>query len=255
LADKSTQLILDALCRAVADPAGAPLYGSKAKAGLFATTAPGRQAVQRCKEHNWLRVVRTEKRGKTEVEIGAITETGLAYLLSQVSPKQVLEDLVRALEDRQQQVGALVAAAHETQASLDLLRAIAEKVLQTVGSAQPAAPPTNGTSTHVNGTLTHGQAAAQPMAVETWPTALPAFLIQWRAAHPTEDCSLPELYRQAQAAASNLTVGAFHDGLRRLHEQGQIYLHPWTGPLHDLPEPALALLIGHEIAYYASIRN
>ena len=45
------------------------------------------------------------------------------------------------------------------------------------------------------------------------------------------------------------------DGLRKLHQQEQIYLHPWTGPLYDLPEPALALLVGHEVAYYASRRE
>jgi hypothetical protein len=66
------------------------------------------------------------------------------------------------------------------------------------------------------------------------------------------DCPLPELYRRLPSAPS---IGQFHDQLRRLHEVQEIYLHPWTGPLYDLPEPALALLVGHEIAYYASIRS
>jgi len=30
---------------------------------------------------------------------------------------------------------------------------------------------------------------------------------------------------------------------------------PWTGPLYDLPEPHFALLVGHEVAYYASSRR
>jgi hypothetical protein len=51
-----------------------------------------------------------------------------------------------------------------------------------------------------------------------------------------------------------LTIGRFHDGLRRLHDEGQAYLHPWTGPLYAMPEPAFALLVGHEVAYYASPR-
>jgi hypothetical protein len=63
------------------------------------------------------------------------------------------------------------------------------------------------------------------------------------------------LYRRAQAAAPGLTIGAFHDALRRLRDAGSIHLHPWTGPLYALPEPPLALLVGHEIAYYASIRQ
>ena len=63
-----------------------------------------------------------------------------------------------------------------------------------------------------------------------------------------------ELFRRLQALSPGLTLGAFHDALRRLHDGGHIYLHPWTGPLYDIPEPACALLVGHMVAYYASGR-
>ena len=53
---------------------------------------------------------------------------------------------------------------------------------------------------------------------------------------------------------NRFTIGQFHDQLRLLHEQELIYLHPWTGPLSEIPEPATALLVGHGIAYYASVR-
>ena len=35
MADKLTQLLIEALSRAAADPAGVPLYGSKSDPGLF----------------------------------------------------------------------------------------------------------------------------------------------------------------------------------------------------------------------------
>jgi hypothetical protein len=63
------------------------------------------------------------------------------------------------------------------------------------------------------------------------------------------------VYRRLRDAHRPLTIGQFHDGLRQLHEDEQIYLHPWTGPLYAMPEPAFALLIGHEVAYYASERG
>jgi hypothetical protein len=188
-------------------------------------------------------VVATEQRGKTPVEIAAITDKGLAYLLNQVNPKPVLEELVRALQERERQVGWLVTAAHQTQASLDRLRVTAEKVLNAVGTAP--------TSANVADSL-----PTQPTALEPdWPAALLAFVQRWQESHPTEDCTLPELYRAAGLTAPELSVGAFHDGLRALHEQGRIYLHPWTGPLYDIPEPALVLMVGHELAYYASLRR
>jgi hypothetical protein len=90
LADKSTQLILEALGRAAAEPDGVPLHGGKSSPGLFPNSPLGKQAAGRCKDAGWLRVVRTIPRGKTVQEVCALTEKGLAYLASQASPKQVL---------------------------------------------------------------------------------------------------------------------------------------------------------------------
>jgi hypothetical protein len=84
--------------------------------------------------------------------------------------------------------------------------------------------------------------------------AIQEHLSAWEQSGALGDCPLPELFRRLCVAFPVLTIGQFHDRLRLLHEGGKIYLHPWTGPLYELPEPALALLVGHEIAYYASLR-
>ncbi len=68
------------------------------------------------------------------------------------------------------------------------------------------------------------------------------------------DCPLPDLFGSLSTLEPSPTVGQFHDALRQLHADGRVYLHPWTGPLYALPEPPLALLVGHEIAFYASLR-
>lgn len=238
MADKSTQLVLDALGRAVADTKGLPLHGSKTTPGLFATTTASKQAAQLCKEEGYLRVVGTETRGKNILEICALTEKGLAYLLSQVNPRQVLEDLVRALDARQAQSEDLLTVARQMREGLDDLKAVAEKVLEQVHK-----PTTHPTLPHAgNGS-------------ETWPAAVLDYLARWQSSTATEDCSLPDLYRQAKQSAGQLSIGHFHDGLRRMYDQQHIYLHPWTGPLYEIPEPPFALLVGHEIAYYASIRK
>ena len=235
MADKATQLVLEALGRAAADPGGVPLHGGKAAPGLFPTTPAGKQAAQRCKDEGLLRVAGVETRGKTTLEICAITDKGLARLLSESSPRQVLEDLVRAVEARQAQSGELLAAARQMQAGLDALKATAEKVLRQIASPPAGPAPT-----------ANGGGAWEPAAL--------AHLSQWQSSGASEDCPLPELFRQAQKAAPHLSVGQFHDGLRRLHEGQQVYLHPWTGPLYAIPEPPCALLVGHEIAYYVSPR-
>lgn len=257
MADKSTSLVLDALRQAAADPAGVPLHGGRATPGLFATTALAKQAAQRCKDEGLLQVVRTEARGKTSQEICALTEKGLAYLLDQVSPKQVLEDFVRALDARQTQVGELVAAAQEWQSNFNVLKAIAEKVLAAVGKRQVLVPGPSDKTGLANGNG-HGAHPAPRICLsdeDTWTGAILDKLSQWQASGASEDCPLPELLRQARVTTPALTIGQFHDSLRRLHDQEQIYLHPWTGPMYELPEPPCALLIGHEVAYYASLRK
>jgi hypothetical protein len=246
VADKSQQLVLSALSRAAA-AAGAPLHGGKAAPGLFPATAAGKQAAQRCRDEGYLHPLDEARPAKAR-ERWAITDKGLAYLLAQVSPRPVLEDLVRALEARQGQVEELLALARQAQADVAAMKAGAENVLAHVTAEAPA-----GHSHNLNALYQtfrggpNGEALALPRAVL-------GELSRWAPAGAPEDCPLPELFRRLQAQERGLTLGAFHDALRQLHDAGQVYLHPWTGPLYDIPEPAYALLVGHVVAYYASGR-
>jgi len=237
LADSSHPLIVDALRRAAADPAGLPLHGGRARSGLFPGSLAAKKAAGLCKDRQFLHVLRTEQHGKGPVEICTITEQGLAYLVTQTSPQEVLGHLVRALDEGTREIDTLLAAAEQTRHRLEQLRAAIARVEQSIG-----APGGNGTP-HCNG-------APRP-AEPAWIPAMLAALAQWRAAHPTADCPLPELYRMANATGP-VSVGTFHDGLRQLRAEGRLELHPWTAPLHEMPEPLLALLVGHSVVYYAS---
>jgi hypothetical protein len=245
LADKSSQILLDGLTRAAAEPGGYPLFGQRKTPGLFPATVPARLAAARCKDEGYLHVVKTLARGKKSQEICAITEKGLAYLLTQVSPRKVLEELVGVLRDKERQLSALAQAAQEWQAGLAKTQTLIAEVLRQLLKPQApseAAPVSNG--------ALHSSSAA-----DTWLSVAQLHLRRQAQSSVSGDCPLPELYGQAVRCTPSLTVGQFHDGLRRLREQEQIYLHPWTGPLYEMPEPAYALLVGHEVAYYASARN
>src|SRR5438132_864740 len=113
MADKSMLLILDGLQRAAAEPAGVPLLGGRQR-GLFADNAGGKNAAQLCKDQGFIRVLRSESKGKSLHEICTLTEKGLAHLLAQFSPKKVLEGLVQAIEARQAQMGDLLECARQT---------------------------------------------------------------------------------------------------------------------------------------------
>jgi hypothetical protein len=268
VADKSNQLILAALGRAAAADS-VPLHGSKAAPGLFPTNAAGKQAAQRCQEDGYLCLIAAEdadahangaggtatlvKKKTSGHPLCAITEKGLAYLLGQVSPRQVLEDFVRTLEARQKQADDLLALARHMQQSIECLKSNVEKVLQHTYRPD-ASSERGGLKALFAGFLqeansSHGAGASAAVSHDI----LLAELTRWHKSGTPEDCPLPHLYRQMPA--SSCSIGQFHDALRQLHDRGEIYLHPWTGPLYEIPEPPYALLIGHEIAYYASRRE
>lgn len=242
MAATSTQLIVDALSRAAAAPAGLPLYGSKCAPGLFAATAPAKEAAQQCKDSDYLRVVRSETRGKSTQEVCTLTEKGMSYLLGQASPKQLLFELLQAFDARKSEVNNLVVCAQQMQATLDALKGTVDQAVQSVTARSDAS---TMYSQWLHSGKNNGDGALAP--------AVLAVLEKWHVSNALEDCPLPELYRRVQS--SSLTIGQFHDVLRKLAEEAKIYLHPWTGPLSELPEPPCALMVGHEIAYYASIRK
>jgi hypothetical protein len=242
VADKLTQQIVDALSRAAADPNGLPLFASKGDAGLFPAVPAGKTAAQKCLSDDLLRSVTADPRVKSAQPLYGLTDAGWTFLLAAADPKQVLEDFVRVLESRQGEVDQLLGTARRMADHLQGLRDAVARVLPRVAETRVPAP-----------------ARTEPAAPPSPPPAPPdlgdtirARLAEWSAAAQAgEDCPLPELYRFVNAGS----IGAFHDALRRLQARGAVYLHSWTGPLYALPEPTFALLVGHGVAYYASLRK
>lgn len=238
LLDNSDALICAALTRAAAAADGLPLLSARAAPGLFAATTAGKAAARRCQDEGLLAVLRSETRGKTRQDICAITEQGRAFLREQASPRAVLEVLAATLEARQRTLDDLAGGVRAAQEDLTRLRELVVETLARLDRDAPVA------ACHKNG-------CAAPRVEDV----VRSQLAVWHARGALGDCPLPELYRRAAGHVPGLTIGQFQDGLRRLQQDEHIYLHPWTGPLYDLPEPALALLAGHEVAYYTSLRE
>lgn len=222
MADRSSQLMLAALSRAAAEPSNVPLFASRTASGLFPATTAGKQAAQRCRDEGYLDAN------------ASITDRGLTYLLSQVSPKPVLEDFVRAIESREQQLTELGTQICSLIAGLEAMRGRLGQVLTQLDRQADL----NGLCRQF-----HEQPTTDPSAV-----ALKC-VSSWKG---PDDMPLPDLYEQVSRQCAGLSIGAFHDLLRVLEQQGRIALHPWTGPLYEVPQPRYALLTGHQIGYYAS---
>ncbi len=254
MADKTNRLIRDALSRAATEPEGCALFGSKSEAGLFPPTALAKSAAERCKNDGYLHVVRTENKGKLSRELCALTEKGRHFLLEQGDAREVLEDFVRVLESRQEEVSRLTESVKQMQQSLNGIHSAVGQILPRLADTPSRVNAKSQPGENMNGPALMNAPATFSIASDDLIVELKAKLAEWHeAAGASEDCPLPELYRRMEMA-SRSSVGQFHDALRQLHDDRMIYLHPWTGPLYALPQPTFALLVGHEIAYYASIR-
>ena len=238
MADKLTPLIIDALTRAAAEPAGVPLYASKTDPGLFPASSVAKPAAKKCLDDGLLQLCRTDVKGKAARELYAATDKGLNYLVEHANAKEVIDDFVRILEERRGEVRQLLGEAQRIADGVDgLLRVI----------TRLASRPCEGSVSGQNPTLHRVGSPNQDL-----PALVFSALQRWQAATPVaRDCPLPDLHR---ALDSHPSIGEFHDALRQLHADDRVYLHPWTGPLYALPDPPFALLIGHEIAYYISPR-
>ena len=186
MADKSTPMILEALSRAAAEPDGLSLHESKGARGLFASSAAARQAAQRCKAEGHLQSVRTETRGKSIAEVCAITEKGLSYLLAQTSPKQVIEDFIRALDARQGQLSSVVDSVRQMQSSLEAIRGVAERLAPNATRPVGPLPSANGSG--------------------SWQGEIASHLLRWHDTGANSDCPLPDLYRHVVKSAPHLTI-------------------------------------------------
>lgn len=258
MADKLTPLILDALTLAATEPGGVPLYAGKAGPGLFANSTAGKSAARKALDNGLVRVVRHD--GSPPRELLAATDKGLRLLADTASPKQVLEDFVRVLEGRATEVTHLVAHAARLADSLAGLKATVELLAPRLAPAphlEPDAPHHRNGSPMTTARLNGSVAVAEPATdLDDLAGAILARLSDWSSSAAVgQDCPLPELFRSLSLRATPPTLGTFHDCIRRLHAGHRVYLHPWTGPLYAIPEPATALLVGHNIAYYASLRS
>lgn len=231
---KYHSLLLQGLAHAYACVEPVALFQSKSIQGLFPANALGRAAAQAAEDAGWLAVVREELRGKTNVRLVQLSEIGSRFLMEQTDPKPLLQAVQESLSSHESALQKVQNALREQHQLIDALKRRVEQLAQMVN---------------------RGQITQAKVTVPDWESQLTRYLSQRQHARPAEDCPLPELYQQAKQADPALSVGMFHDGLRKLQAEDRIALQPWTGPLHEIPEPALALLQGHSLAFYASVRT
>jgi hypothetical protein len=248
--DKREDILIEALKQALAEPGEQRLYKSGKLAGLFPgrTGSSGDAAAQALRD-GLLEVVRTETKGKTSIEWVRPTPRGVTFLHDKESPVRVLHELLDVLRTNREGVPGWMAELRynlqalgdrleaETQRWTNRLDGLSQRVEEAIRRASAAAPQ-----------LSDGMAASVPWGLDAL-----TYLFRRQASGATSDCLLPELFKAVSQQHPSLTMGDFHDGLRRLHDRGALRLVPFDRPAAELPEPEYALVDGVNV-YYAVAR-
>jgi hypothetical protein len=249
MADKLTEVLVEALKQALAEPTEQRLYRSGKLAGLFpGRSGLGGEAAAQALRDGLLEVVRTETKGKTTIEWVKATPRGVTFLHDRESPLRVLQELLGLLRTNREGVPGWLAEirtqlaalgdhlAEDTRRWTNRLEALTARVEEALRRASAAAPQ-----------LSDGMAANVPWGLDAL-----TYLFRRQTGGMAGDCTLPELFRAVSQQHADLAVQAFHEGLRRLHDRGALRLVPFDRPADQLPEPEFALVDGAAVYYYVS---
>jgi hypothetical protein len=249
MGDKVTETLIDALKLALAEPHEQRLFKSGKLDGLFANrTGVNAEAAAQALRDGLLEVLRTETKGKVATEWVRPTPAALEFLHRQESPVQALKDLLAILQMSKQGVPLWLA---------DMQRELQTLISRLTEEAQRWTHRLEALSQQVAEALRRAESAGTPLppgAVEDapWAEDALAYLDKRRAASVPGECPLPELFAAVREKYPDLSVTAFHDRLRRLHDRRALRLLAYAGPADALVEPEYALLDGATLLYYAA---
>ena len=242
---RHTELILEAIQTALADPREHRLFQSGKLPGLFPHRyGTAAAAALRAIKGGLFETVRTEVKGRLIVEWVRVTPKGVGFVHDHDSPKAVLRELREVIGETRSGVPVWMAdvrgelagvaarfeeRAREMTAKLDELARRVEAALRRVES--------NGTR------------LADPMVkVVPWGLVALEYLDRREATGVRGDCPLGELFHAVREQFPVLGVPEFHDGLRRLHDNRAVRLTS-GGPSGVRTDLEYAMLVGAELCH------
>ncbi len=239
--DRVTESLLEALRQALAESGEQPVFKAGNRRGLFGGKAGAHaEAADRARREGLLEITRTETKGKATIEWARITPAGVNFLHEHESPLRALTDLQHLLRQNQQALpvwlGEMQDALQQLSTRLNQeaqhwtqqLEALARRVSEALDRAE-----SNGSR------LSSGMTSVVP-----WATDALAYLDRRQAGAQAGPCTLRELFAALNSLHPDLSLTAFHNGLRRLQDGRVVRLLPWVDGVQQLSEPEYALLDG-----------
>jgi hypothetical protein len=238
---------LEALAQALAEPASRVLVGAGKTLGFF--SGKGKEtAANLCKDQGWLEPTgEFVGKGAKSKEKYRLTAAGIRAVLEQSEPLQLLRSLSGSLES---QVTALRSTQEQLGQMLKSVGPLADSVAALERRLQP--PNVEHLQRLMSGQTPSATAHRDPPS-DGWLDRVVQLAGEQRQRDRFQPLPLPTLYQQLRQLNSNLTLGQFHDGLRKLREQQRIRLVPFTRALAQIDDPRNALFLDGEVMYYADL--
>ena len=239
---RHVELLVDALKPAIATPGEHRLFRSGKLPGLFPLRiGPCAEAALFALRDGLLETVRTETKGKVVTEWVKATPKGVAFVSDHDSPKAVLRELKELLDATRTGVPAWMA---EAKAEAALLSArFEERAAAVLGRLNELAARVEAALRRAEA---NGPGLGEPVGkLVPWAVDALEYLDRRVGGGAAGDCPLPELFHAVRGAHPALTLPAFHDGLRRLHDVRAVRLTPAGAT----DEPEYAILADGKLMY------
>lgn len=237
-----TELLLAALKVAIATPGEHRLFRSGKLTGLFPSrTGLSAEASLLAIREGLLETVRTETRGKLVTEWVRATPKAVQFIHDHDSPKSVLRELKNVLGATRAGIPIWMAEAKREIAALsDRFEERASALLAQL----------NDLAVRVEAALRRAEMSvpgvAEPVSrVVPWACEALEYLDRRIVSGAAGGCPLPELFQAVQTKYPELTLPAFHDGLRRLHDVRAIRLTA----VGEISEPEYAVVVDGQLMY------
>jgi hypothetical protein len=242
--ERRSGLMLDAVKAALAAPGEHRLFRSGKLAGLFPSRAgTAAEAALLALQNGLLETVRTETRGKVVTEWVKATPRAVAFVHAADSPKSVLRELKGVLDATRAGVPAWMA---------DARRELAELSARFESRAAAMLERLDNLAGRVEAALRRAEAGTPAVAdavgrVVPWAVEALEYLDQRSASGASAECTLPELFHAVRVRFPELSLAAFQDGVRRLHDVRALRLTPAA----EMSEPEHAVVADGKLMYAA----
>lgn len=241
---RRTELLLEALKTAIRAPGEHRLFQAGKLPGLFPSRAGlSNEVALLALRDGLLETVRTEAKGKLITEWVCATPKAVGFVHDHDSPRSILRELKDVLQATRAGVPAFMA---DARAELAALSASFEEKAATMLSRL------DDLAKRCEAALRRAEAGGQVVAtpaggVVPWAVDALEYLDKRAESGAPGACPLPELFHAVCVKVPQLELGAFHDGVRRLHDVRALKLAPAVA----IPEPEYAVVVEGKLMYAA----